>query len=50
MISKENKRTIITLPKELRIWLEEQAIKENRSLSNYISTVLQKHKEEIESI
>lgn len=42
-ISKDNVRFIFTMPKELKEVLEEQAKKENRSLSNYIVTILQQH-------
>jgi len=45
MISENNSRVIITLPKELKTWLEQQSSKDHRSLSNYIGVVLQKHKD-----
>lgn len=44
-ISKDNTRVLVTMPKELREKLEKEAEKENRSLSNYIVTVLAKHVE-----
>ena len=45
MISDKNTRTLITLPKDMKIKLEELAKVENRSLNNYIITVLMKHLE-----
>jgi predicted DNA-binding protein len=45
MISDKNTRTLITLPKELKIKLEELSKLENRSLNNYIITILMKHLE-----
>ena len=39
-ISNDNTRTIITIPKELKIKLETIAKEENRSLNNLIITVL----------
>jgi hypothetical protein len=44
MISGDNKRIMVTLPKELVTWLEQRAVKENRSMGNLIATVLQKEK------
>jgi predicted HicB family RNase H-like nuclease len=43
MISKESVRTILSLPKELKQELEQRAEKENRSLNNYIVTLLKAH-------
>lgn len=43
MISKDNIRVLITLNRDLKQQLEKLAKEENRSLSNYILTVLQKH-------
>ena len=43
MISKDNTRMLITLSRDIKTQLEILAKKENRSLSNYILTVLQKH-------
>jgi predicted HicB family RNase H-like nuclease len=43
MISKDSTRTILSLPKELKQELEQRAEKENRSLNNYIVTVLKQH-------
>ena len=43
VVSKNNSRVMITLSKDLRESLEQQASVENRSLSNYIVTILQKH-------
>jgi hypothetical protein len=48
MISKDNSRTMITIPNELKLWLVQQATKESRSLSNYILVILQKHREQEE--
>jgi hypothetical protein len=48
VISDNNARMIITLSKELKTWLEEQAKLDNRSLSNYVCVILQKHKENLE--
>lgn len=45
-ISKDNTRVLVTIPKELREELEEEAAKENRSLSNYIQTLLLNRKKE----
>jgi predicted DNA-binding protein len=45
MISDKNTRTLITLPKDMKTKLEELAKAENRSLNNYIITVLMKHLE-----
>jgi predicted HicB family RNase H-like nuclease len=41
-VSKENDRIMVTLPRELKEQLEKEAAAENRSLSNYILTLLQK--------
>jgi len=46
MISDTNTRTLITLSKEIKEKLEQLAKSENRSLSNYINTILIKHLEE----
>lgn len=43
MVSKNNTRTLISLPKDLKIILEQLAQKENRSLNNYIVTIIKKH-------
>jgi predicted DNA-binding protein len=45
MISNKNTRTLITLPKELKTKLEKLAKSENRSLNNYIVTILIKYLE-----
>ena len=42
----KNKTFSIRLAPELLEWLEEQAKKDNRSLNNYIETVLIRHKED----
>lgn len=42
-ISKDNTRIMITIPKKLKKKIEKEAKKENRSLSNYIVNVLEKH-------
>ena len=39
-ISKENVRVLITIEKDLKIKLEQQAEEQNRSFSNMIETVL----------
>lgn len=39
-ISKNNTRTLITLPKELKERLEQMAKEENRSFNNLVVTVL----------
>jgi predicted DNA-binding protein len=46
MISKDNKRILVTVPAEIKIQLEELAKKENRTLTNYIATVLLQHLEQ----
>lgn len=43
MISDKNTRTLITLPKDMKIKLGELAKSENRSLNNYIVTILIKY-------
>lgn len=45
MISDKNTRTLITIPKETKIKLEELAKKENRSFNNMIMTILKKYLE-----
>lgn len=44
-ISEANTRVQVTMPKELRAELEKEAKKVNRSLSNYIVTILQRRHE-----
>ena len=39
-VSKENSRIVVTIPKEIKKEFEKNARKENRSLSNYVSTIL----------
>ena len=41
-ISKENTRIQVTIPKNLKEQIEEKAKLENRSVSNYIVTLIQK--------
>ncbi|MCM3141339.1 hypothetical protein [Brevibacillus sp. MER 51] len=41
-MSSETTKALITMPVELKKKLEEEAKNENRSLSNYIVTLLQK--------
>lgn len=41
-ISKENTRIQVTIPKKLKEQIEEKAKLENRSVSNYIVTLIQK--------
>jgi predicted HicB family RNase H-like nuclease len=43
MISKDSARAIVSMPKELKRELEQRAENENRSLNNYIVTVLKQH-------
>lgn len=43
MISDNNTRTLITIPKETKTKLEELAKKENRSLNNMIVTIINKY-------
>jgi len=45
MVSKDNTRIIVSLPKALKQQLEELAKNENRSLSNYILHILKEHSE-----
>ena len=42
-ISKDNTRTLITIPKELKKQLEELAKKDNRSFNNLIITILKNY-------
>ncbi|MFC5401482.1 ribbon-helix-helix domain-containing protein [Cohnella soli] len=42
-ISNENVRVMITIPINLKEQLELEAKDENRSLSNYIVTIIQRH-------
>jgi len=42
-VSKDNTRTLVMLPKDFKVELEKLAKNDNRSLSNYILTVLQNH-------
>lgn len=44
-VSDLNARIVVTIPKELKAKLEEQAKKENRSVNNLIATVLVKYGE-----
>jgi fructose-1,6-bisphosphatase/sedoheptulose 1,7-bisphosphatase-like protein len=46
VVSKQNARVMVTMPQELKDKLEDEANKENRSLSNYIVTILQKRRDE----
>lgn len=46
-ISENNTRTLITIPKEMKAELEEQARKENRSFNNLVITVLRKFLNEL---
>ena len=41
-ISEENTRIQVTIPKDLKKQLEKKAKAENRSVSNYIVTLIQK--------
>jgi predicted HicB family RNase H-like nuclease len=40
-------RYVLTITEELKSWIQEQADLENRSLNNYIITILKKHEEEV---
>ena len=40
-VSQKNTRIIITIPKEVKAQLEKAALRENRSISNYVSTLIQ---------
>lgn len=42
-ISKDNTRTNITIPKELKVKLEELAKQDNRSFNNLVITVLKEY-------
>ena len=44
-ISKESTRIQVTIPKKLKEQIEEKAKLENRSVSNYIVTLIQKNLE-----
>lgn len=44
-VSKDNGRIVITVTKEVKAELEALADKDNRSVSNYVATILQKHVE-----
>lgn len=44
-VSKDNDRIVIMVTKEVKAQLEQLADKDNRSLSNYASTILQRHVE-----
>ncbi len=48
-ISDKNTRTLITLPKELKLKLEEIAKEENRSFNNLVLTILLKHMDSFEN-
>jgi predicted DNA-binding protein len=45
-VSKNNDRIMITLPKDVKAQLESMAAADNRSISNYILTIIQKHLKE----
>lgn len=45
MISKNNTRTILSIPKTLKEQLEQLAEKDGRSLNNYITMILKAHLE-----
>lgn len=44
-VAKDNDRIVVTVSKEVKEQLERLADKDNRSLSNYASTILQRHVE-----
>lgn len=46
-ISQDNTRTLITIPKELKAKLEEQARKEGRSFNNLVKRVLEDYAENL---
>jgi predicted DNA-binding protein len=43
VISKDNTRTILSIPKALKEQLEQLAEKDGRSLNNYITMILKAH-------
>jgi len=45
-VSKKKTRVLVTMPRELREKLQEMANKENRTLSNFVLTIIQKYLEE----
>ena len=45
-ISQDNTRTLITIPKELKVKLEEQARKEHRSFAELVRHILFEYVEE----
>ena len=45
-IKAENKRVILTMPESLHQQISDLAEKENRSVSNYVVTLLKKHIEQ----
>lgn len=45
-ISKDNTRTLITIPKELKIKLEEIAKEQNRPFNNLVITILKEYVKE----
>ncbi len=45
-ISSDKIRILITVPKDMKVKLEEVARKENRSVSNYVYTLIQRELDE----
>jgi len=43
MISENNTRVLITIPKELKLHLEELAKNDNRTFNNLVTTVLKEY-------
>lgn len=46
VVGKDNVRVILTMPRKMKEELEKEAVEDNRSLSNYIITLIQKCKED----
>lgn len=46
-VAEDKTRTLITIPKELKAILEEEAKKENRTFNNLVITVLTRYAETI---
>lgn len=48
-IADKNTRTPLTISRDLKAWLEQDAEKHNRSLNNLIITILKEYREQQES-
>ena len=44
MIGKDKKRVVVTVSKETAADIERAAMEENRSVSNYLETLIKRHK------